>query len=162
LLLGRSKRGLAHFKDLVIPRPLLKAGAIVWCDLALGSAEHTGIYVGNDKIIELNGDGYIKLVNLYEFVRSGLSRTGITLYTICDVWGKVLYDPQNANRAINYMEENPNRGYNLFFRNCHQFTAACITGNLNNSCSTFEGVKLHVKSKFNIPFLDDIRVVETF
>ena len=39
-----------------------KVGSIVYCNLAL-VAEHTGIYVGDNKIIHLNGSGLVEMVS---------------------------------------------------------------------------------------------------
>jgi hypothetical protein len=139
--------------DIVDQRPALKNGAIVWCDLGLGSAEHTGIYIGDNRIIELNGDGYLRKLSLNEFVNCSDYRTGISLYSLCDVYGEVLSDSLIAYRANKFWEEKEKRGYNLLFDNCHQFTAGCITGNLVNPFKTFESLKVLIIINFNRAFI---------
>ena len=37
-------------------------GSVVYCDLAFGHAEHSGIYIGNDQIVHLDGSGDIEIV----------------------------------------------------------------------------------------------------
>ncbi|ELT0935742.1 hypothetical protein R7Y08_004580 [Enterobacter roggenkampii] len=34
-------------------------GGIVWCELAGGYATHSGIYIGNNRIVHLSGDGEV-------------------------------------------------------------------------------------------------------
>ena len=41
-------------------------GSIVYCNLLI-AVEHTGIYVGNNKIVHLDGEGIVKLVSTKEF-----------------------------------------------------------------------------------------------
>lgn len=37
-------------------------GSVVYCDLLFGYAEHSGIYVGDDKIVHLDGSGLIEII----------------------------------------------------------------------------------------------------
>ena len=140
LFYGRVKRLSYHLTDIIKERPLLSEGAIVWCDLLLGSAEHSGIYVGDNKIVELTGDGVVREVSFEQFVSTGesLVRTGFTVYALCNKKG-ILANPKIAKRALDKRDNS--RGYNLFTRNCHQFTAGCITGNFTNKTLTFEQLK---------------------
>ncbi|MEH7179142.1 hypothetical protein [Neobacillus vireti] len=149
LFYGRVKRLSYHLTDILKERPLLSEGAIVWCDLLLGSAEHSGIYVGNNKIVELTGDGVVREVGFEQFVSIGesLVRTGFTVYALCNKEG-VLADPKIAERALDKRDDP--RGYNLFTKNCHQFTAGCITGNFTNKTLTFEQLKWVTALHFGI------------
>ena len=45
------------FRDQVRP----KKGSIVYCDLAF-FVEHSGVYIGNNKIVHLDGSGYVEVV----------------------------------------------------------------------------------------------------
>jgi len=40
-----------------------KIKSVVYCDLFFGFAEYSGIYVGNNEIVHLNGKGKIEIVN---------------------------------------------------------------------------------------------------
>lgn len=44
----------------------LMVGSIVYCNLAI-VAEHTGIYVGDGKIVHLNGSGLVEMVSTEDF-----------------------------------------------------------------------------------------------
>ena len=44
---------------------------VLYCDLACGFAEHSGIYIGNNQIVELNGGGDIAIVSPKEFIDGG-------------------------------------------------------------------------------------------
>lgn len=158
MILGRARRFFYQVADIISERPTLKPGAIVWCDLGLGSAEHSGVYIGDNKIIELNGDGYLKILSIYDFIKYSDFRTGMSLYSICDISGQVLADYQIASRAIRYLKENERRGYNLLFDNCHQFTAGCILNDLVNPFNTFEGLQVLVRIHFHELFISS-RVV---
>ena len=75
-------------KKKVMPEP----GCIVICKIAGGFAEHSGVYIGDDTIVELNGSGDIQEVSFHEFLNDGLTRTGIKIYVACDSSNNVLSD----------------------------------------------------------------------
>ena len=50
-------------------------GSIVYCDLALGYAEHSGVHVGAGQIIHLNGQGKIEMVSVEDFVVETVRRS---------------------------------------------------------------------------------------
>ena len=67
--------------DKVEPEP----GCVVYCDLALGYAEHSGIYVGDGEIVHLNGDGEIERVGAQEFLaRLDGFNPAVSIYVSCD------------------------------------------------------------------------------
>ncbi len=105
-------------------------GSIVYCDLAFGYMEHSGVYIGNNKIVHLNSDGEIEAVSPSQFVEG---TTAINIYVSC-------YDDEAigcelvADKAIAMLGNSVN--YNFILNNCHQFTAGCLTGNFEgNDCS---------------------------
>ncbi|MBV7575922.1 hypothetical protein KW846_24700 [Pseudomonas sp. PDM32] len=102
----------------------LRPGCIVACDLA-GGLDHTGIYIGRNRIIERNGDGSIKKVSIKEFINSSLHRTGVTLYVAC-ANGKIIASPEIAKRARDAV--GTDFGYHLIRNNCHKLTAYLATG----------------------------------
>ena len=53
------------FRDLALPT----RGSVVYCDLALSTVEHTGIYVGDNKIVHLDGSGLIEVVTPEKFLQ---------------------------------------------------------------------------------------------
>ena len=120
------------------------AGTPVYCKLAL-VVEHTGIYVGNGKIVHLNGDGNIEAVGPKEFCArlDGLNPTR-TIY-FAESRGKALGNTAIANRAKKKLDST--RNYNMLFDNCHQFTAGCISGDFDNPCNAFWMMELEIINK---------------
>ena len=102
-------------------------GSVVYCDLISGIAEHSGIYVGDNEIVQLSGSGEIKLVDPKEFVEN---TTGMSIYVSC-YEDEAVGDVQVAERARSQVGRS--RDYNLFTDNCHQFSAGCLTGDFENS-----------------------------
>lgn len=115
-----------HVKD-TVDEPAV--GSPVYCDLVFGSSEHSGIYIGNGQIIHLNSKGEIETVTAEDFV-SGT--TAQSIYVPCR-GDKPVSDPVYAERAIIYQMGISRREYNVIMDNCHQFSAACLTGDPENS-----------------------------
>lgn len=113
-------------------------GAIVFCELGI-NLQHTGIYIGNNKIIELNGDGYIKKVSIREFLNSSELRTGNILYTFTDCEKNIIQNSNAIKRAKSRLGEKLE--YNIAIENCHKFTYGCITGEFDNFVVTFDSLK---------------------
>ena len=107
-------------------------GSVIYCNL--GMLEHSGIYIGNNEIIHLDGDGCIMKVSPEEFT-DGLA-VGENIYLGCRGQSPV-GNLEIASRAIKYEKEISTRSYNLLFDNCHQFTSACINGNPENTNNFF-------------------------
>jgi hypothetical protein len=106
-------------------------GSVLYCDLAGGLGEHSGIYIGNDQIVHLNGNGRIEIANPYQFLnRLGGNNPAVTIYVSCTeetpVGCKIA-----AQRARSMVGES--RNYNVILDNCHQFTSGCLTGNWENA-----------------------------
>jgi len=108
---------------------VLRPGSIVACDLGLGLLDHTGIYIGRNRIVERNGCGTIKKVSIDDFINSSTLRTGVTLYAAC-ANGKVIADSEIAKRARNAVGKDS--GYHLIDNNCHRLTAYLATGSRHN------------------------------
>lgn len=103
---------------------ILRPGSIVACDLAIG-LDHTGIYIGRNRIVERNGDGKIRKVSIKDFFNSSTLRSGVTLYAAC-VNGKIIASPETAKRAREAV--GTDSGYHLIDNNCHKLTAYLSTG----------------------------------
>jgi hypothetical protein len=112
-----------------MPRP----GTPVYTELGFGTMEHSGIYMGQGRLIELNGQGGIADVTIKEFTNH------ITTFNH-ELWVPV---NKNLDMVINFYKaydnaldalfNNSGRNYNLLFDNCHQFTSGCITGDFENT-----------------------------
>lgn len=110
----------SQFRDPVTP----VAGSVVYADL-LGAVEHSGIYVGDGQIsnIEVEGfaEGVVRLCAPRDFVsKSWLSKK---IYVSCNSAGAVGHR-NVADGAKNHMGERSS--YRLVFKNCHQFSERCV------------------------------------
>jgi len=106
-------------------------GSILLCDL-VGGEYHSGVYVGNHKIIHLEGNGQIRKVSPEQFLQRLAGLTGArTIYVSCDEDSSPVAEFNVVKEALGKVGNS--RDYNLFFDNCHQFTSGCITGDFDNS-----------------------------
>lgn len=105
-------------------------GAVVYCELGFGSMEHSGIYIGGNQIVDLDGNGRIKKVSLREFT-GHITTFNTEIWIPCDSDGRPIGLSYAANRAIEMLGEK--RNYNLILDNCHQFSSGCITGDFDNA-----------------------------
>jgi len=122
----RKSRSTDSYVRKIVERPkALVPGCIVVCDLAASWADHSGIYVGRNRIIELNGDGNFRKVSPQEFVSDGTFRTGKTIYVACRN-GKPITARGITSRARQALGTRVN--YCVRSNNCHRFTAHCVTG----------------------------------
>lgn len=105
-------------------------GSVVCCDLAL-VFEHSGIYIGNNKIVHLDGSGIIESVSPRQFMErlDGLN-FAISIYVSSNN-GCSIGSAKVAERAKSMIGRS--RDYNFILDNCHQFTAGCLTGDFENS-----------------------------
>ena len=110
-------------------------GSILMCKIAGGVFEHSGIYVGNGKVVELSGSGFVRQVSMSEFLNNGITRTGSGIYVACDPSDDPLHSYIIAKRAKKML--GTYRDYNFATDNCHQFTAGCITGDFDNPVNFF-------------------------
>ncbi len=127
----------------------LLPGSIIVVDLAF-LFEHTGIYVGNDKVVELHGDGSINLISINNFIKGGYKilgkslslRTGVNIYT-ASFMGKPIASQNVIDRAMELVNLNIDIQYHIFKNNCHMFSGYCFTGKnfqKNTDCSLFTGL----------------------
>ena len=101
-------------------------GSILYTDLFGKYAQHSGIYIGNGQIVELNREGCIQSVSRKQFTSGG---TGIDIYVSCRQSGAV-GSATASQRARNQIQAR--RQYNVLLNNCHQFVSGCLTGNFEN------------------------------
>ena len=108
-------------------------GSVVYCDLAFGTGDHSGIYIGKNRIVHLNGDGIIEVVSPKKFMkRLGGWNSAVSIYVSCDGTDPV-GSKKIANRAKSMVGST--REYNFILDNCHQFTTGCINEDFDNSCN---------------------------
>lgn len=120
-------------------------GSVVYCDLGAGLAEHSGIYIGKNRIVHLNGGGLIECVSPKEFMdRLGGWNTAISIYVSCTD-GSPVGSKKVSKRAKSMV--GVRRDYDLTLDNCHQFTTGCLTGDFENSYNFFTFLKDKVREE---------------
>jgi len=120
-------------------------GTPVYCNLAV-VVEHTGIYIGDNEIVHLSGDGNIEIVSPQKFVaRLDGDNPAEAIFYAAKSDGTPLCRKSIANRARSMAGSR--RNYNVFFDNCHQFTCGCITGEFDNPCKLFGMLETIIKYK---------------
>lgn len=126
------------FKDMVKP----VEGSIVHCSLA-HVFEHTGIYIGNETIVHLEGEGLIEIVTPRQFInRLDSKNPAMSIYVSC-IDTTPVGSREIANRAKAYIGDFVK--YDVLTNNCHKFTSSCITGNPNNIDTTFTELEYTIK-----------------
>ena len=120
-------------------------GSLVYCNLGI-VAEHSGIYVGRNKIVHLSGDGHIEKVSAKEFCErfSGLNPS-FTVFCPTNWQGKSLGDKKVAEYALGRVGRIVN--YNPAFNNCHCFTASCLERQAR-FCPSFAALEILVAAKY--------------
>ena len=103
-----------------------KIGSVLYCDLAFGRAEHSGIYIGDNQIVHLSGKGNIEVVSPKQFIDG---TTAINILVSCKDT-EAVGSEEVANRAKKMVGKK--RDYSFLFDNCHQFTAGCLNGDFEN------------------------------
>ncbi|WP_081407686.1 MULTISPECIES: lecithin retinol acyltransferase family protein [Acinetobacter] len=125
--------GVAHniFLDYVTP----EIGSVIHCGLAFNIVDHSGIYVGRNRIVHLDGSGRIEKVSPKQFVErlDGLN-LAVSIYVSCKD-GKPVGSKLAAKRAREKVGTRLN--YSLSSNNCHIFTSGCLTGNFENKDNFF-------------------------
>ncbi len=104
-------------------------GSVVYCDLVTGYAEHSGIYVGQDRIAHLNRHGVIETVNPAQFLDD---TTAMSIYVSCQD-AQPVGSQTACHRALAHLGRRCD--YHLLFNNCHQFSVGCLTGEFDNPCN---------------------------
>lgn len=95
-------------------------GAIVCCGIG-GVLDHTGIWLGDNMIVELAGTGLIKAVSSQRFISE---RSGKQIFIACDSLGKPLANVEAARRASEQIFQY--QKYHMLDNNCHQFVWQCF------------------------------------
>lgn len=98
------------------------AGGIVCC-FVFGVVEHSGIWVGDNHLVELHSSGLIRPVSAQRFLQD---RTGRRIFQACNHLHQPLISPQAQQRAEQAIYQY--REYDLFNNNCHRFVWSCVNG----------------------------------
>jgi hypothetical protein len=103
-------------------------GSLVYCQL--GPVEHSGIYIGNNQIVQLNGKGLIECVSPNTFTNH-ITTFDPDIFIQCHTRTREpIGNARIAGRAMDQL--NKKRNYHLLMDNCHQFSAGCISGDFEN------------------------------
>lgn len=119
-----------------------KVGAIVCCGIG-GVLDHTGIWVDDDTIIELDGEGLIKPISVKRFTKE---RSGKHIFIACDSNAIPLACESAAEQAISQIFQA--RKYHVLDNNCHQFVWQCFEGK-DKKVVTFKDLNHCLAKKFN-------------
>lgn len=127
-VVSRERRNAAAGRLIGPPPP----GTPLLVSLAV-ALEHTGIYLGNNEVVELQDNGRVVKVSLTRFVNGSASlvslRNGTRIFAACDAFTrKPIGKPDVAKVAREAAESGLFPGYDLLQRNCHLFCAACAAG----------------------------------
>lgn len=117
-------------------------GAIVCCGIG-GILDHTGIWVDNNTIVELDGEGLIKPISVQRFTKE---RSGKQVFIACDSTAKPLSYELAAQRALAQIFQV--RDYHMIDNNCHQFIWQCFN-NKNGQVTTFKELNIKLAQFFN-------------
>ncbi|GLX86792.1 hypothetical protein tloyanaT_30450 [Thalassotalea loyana] len=101
------------FHSEVVVEP--EIGSVVCCGIG-GLFEHTGIWVGDNTIVELDGNGLIKPISARRFLGN---RSGDNIFVACDSNATPLALPEIAHKALDQIYQYED--YHLIENNCHQF-----------------------------------------
>ncbi|TWX55681.1 hypothetical protein [Colwellia hornerae] len=124
-------------------------GAIVCCGVG-GLLDHTGIWIGDDTIVELDGNGLIKAISVARFTKE---RSGKYIFIACDSKGKPIASELAAQRAQQQIFQY--RDYHLIENNCHQFIWQCFKPDDDN-LTTFKALNFRLARLFDRKIYWDI------
>ena len=112
-----------------------KVGSIVYCGLAANQFEHSGIYIGDNKIAHLDGSGKIEAVTPQVFLnRLNGFNSAKNIYISCKD-DKSVGSRSVVTRARNKVGQKIR--YDFITNNCHMFTSGCLTGEFDNNDAFF-------------------------
>ena len=114
----------------------------------MNQIEHSGIYVGYNKIAHLDGSGKIELVSPTVFLdRLDSMNLAIHIYVSCRD-GNAVASKIAAQRARAKIGQTIK--YSLISNNCHMFTSGCLTGNFKNKDRFFSSLEETVEKELEM------------
>jgi hypothetical protein len=124
-------------------------GAIVCCGVG-GILDHTGIWVGDNTIVELDGNGLIKAISVQRFTKE---RSGKHIFIACDSTAKPFASEHAAQRAQQQIFQY--RDYHMIENNCHQFIWQCFKPHDKN-LTTFKALNIRLARLYDRKIYWDI------
>jgi hypothetical protein len=97
-------------------------GSVVYCDQLFGYAAHSGVYIGDGCIVQMNIKGMVEVVSCDEF-RS--KTTALSIYVSCHAGVGVGCELVAQRARAKVYSKLP---FIPFTRNCHTFVSQCLTG----------------------------------
>ncbi|WP_104706967.1 C40 family peptidase [Helicobacter bizzozeronii] len=144
-----------------------KPGSVVYCKIGfLSLAEHSGIYIGNNLIVEVtnrDGKAWIRCAYPRHFLtrledeRKGNLKEGGKIYITCGKDGNSLGLEKVAQRAKTAVESPRSRAKGNDYAwfpiddselNCHKFSAGCLLGNFKNNCGRFDQLEEAIRKTY--------------
>lgn len=130
-----------------------KLGAVVCCGLG-GVLDHTGIYIGDNTIVELAGNGLVKAVSMQRFLSE---RSGDNIFIACDSARHPLVNEDVAKSAIDQIYHY--HEYDVIKNNCHRFIWQ-LFDQKDNELTTFKNLSIKLANYYNrIIYWDVCKVV---
>lgn len=126
-----------------------RIGAVVCCGIG-GILDHTGIWVDDNTIVELDGEGLIKPISVQRFTKE---RSGKQVFIACDSTATPLSSELSAKRALVQIFQV--RDYHVIDNNCHQFIWQCFNDN-NDKVTTFKALNMKLAHFFDRKIYWDI------
>ena len=131
----------------------LAEGCVVCHSMVGEQFEHSGIYVGEYKIVSLkskgkiiNSDAQIVEESTRKFTEGRLNSNRL-IWVSCRGESAV-GDRKAAERARKMVGKY--RNYNVIWNNCHQFTSGCLTGSFENADNPFTFLKQTAKEMLGV------------
>jgi hypothetical protein len=119
-----------------------QVGALVCCGIG-GLLDHTGIWVDENTIIEVDGEGLIKPISVKRFTKE---RSGNHIFIACDSQGKPLASEMAAQRALEQIYQCID--YHMIENNCHQFIWQCFKPQ-DSALTTFKALNIRLATLFD-------------
>ena len=109
------------FRETVTP----VSGSVLYCDLCV-AAEHSGIYIEEERISNIDVDGFAKCTVRLDGPTGFTSKSwlGRKIYVSCDKHGEPVGHLLVAQGAASHVGETG--FYGLIFKNCHEFSKKCV------------------------------------
>lgn len=103
-------------------------GSVLYVDFvaSLSIIQHSGIYIGNNEIVHLNGDGLVEIVPPEDFVSGwGGFKCGSSIYVSCNET-----TPVGTLSVANFARREVGKHYNykIYKFNCHHFVSNALSG----------------------------------
>lgn len=125
-----------------------KVGSVIHCGLLFNQIDHSGIYVGYNKIVHLDGSGRVEIVTPAVFLdRLDGFNLAVHIYVGC-LDGNPIGSKKVAQRARSRVGDKLE--YSVHSNNCHMFTSGCLTGSFKNKDRFFSLLEETAEKEFNI------------